>query len=128
MRGMRCRHAELAAVFQQFVSVAAGSISTILDGAQCPRPTPTSFTVLFAEREVTFAFKTVIDDRGSLVGRVTVHLMRRDPELSHQIVGFFTFNRAGETRRLGEPNSDPIFSSRGAQSLVLDMLERSLKM
>ena len=66
------------------------------------------FTTNFAGRTLFFAFESVFEEDGTVVGKVTCFLKKEFPVMEHIAIGDFTFNGKGRTNLLDPDENEPI--------------------
>ncbi len=129
------RHAVLKAHFDTFANSVIAQITApqfSIKGMQAEAILEDSyFVVIFAGRELVFAFESVADSVGqTLNGVIKCYLDKEYPTDAHGIFGEVTFNGNGETnlKSLDNPG-DPVMLSQDTDALflVLELIYESLE-
>lgn len=131
-------HLRLFTLFQQFAALVQKVLANseghrpAVDGVHIPKPSSDkTFVLTYLGRDIEFAFRSRANDRGWLAGLVTVSILLSGPSPARVPVDQFMFDVDGVTNQ--EDTDDggsmiPLCTDDGAVLLVIDMLEKSLKL
>lgn len=127
------QHAALASKFREFARfvkdcVQTPSISSHNITASLQHLDNGYFTTTFANRTISFAFTSVLEKNGNLVGNVKTYVKHEFPEQKQVKFGEFTFDQEGHTS-LKLPNEDAeinIADNFGTLHIALHFIRESL--
>jgi hypothetical protein len=106
------RHRQLAAKFDQFATFVAEQVTAQLfhiKGIGISLNLDQGFfTTTFAGRTLHFAFESVPEASGTLVGKVTCYLKKEFPTSEYISIGEFKFTGSGQSTLVHPTENDPI--------------------
>lgn len=106
------RHRRLAAVFSEFAKSVAEQVTDKhfhISGISATLNIDQGFfTISFAGRTLYFAFASVIEENGTMVGNVHCYIKREFPAVEHIAVGNFRFTGKGQTNLIEPEEQGPV--------------------
>lgn|GEM_PF-2729453 len=126
------RHRQLTARFDNFANIVEQQVMAqnfhIKGIAVSKHLEQGFFTTAFALRTLHFAFTSVQDESGMLMGNVKCYLKRELPEPECVVIGDFKFSGNGQTTLVEPEENDPlnIDNDIAALFIVLNFIHKSL--